>query len=554
MNVTAAEKLLSSSLSLIALDLSAIQEAKTRFVEYQNIGVIKSQCTFDDEVWYTTDEYSNIGLHFTFSVFSYKTYEAVFGLPLPEFILYVKTFLVSLLGRNALSSIQTALLDLRHITNTDIHSIFGASEDVKIMMPNLCEEFFLMLPNADENVDLNRLIDAMEAYADINFGTQEKLQRSLADFDTYFLFDDLIKDFWRSTLTQEERIFYYPLYLWWMITGVIPLRPREFLLTQRNCLFKNEGAFYLRLRRNQLKGSGRNVSYKLADDYSIDTYRIPTWLGEEIKAYIEATAEYEGTELDTLFVTDPHYKKWGQKKHDDSRYLTYSNMNTILKYFFREVLCGKYGLRIKNSIKTGHLSEGEIQYIHLGDTRHIALINLMQQGGTPVIAMLLAGHTNAITASHYYSNVKNLIEVKTYRQYRKLISGNVQYKISAPLTPTKIKEYTLLSNGGRCYSPLYKNGHIDDCIAVIGDNGEIGYCPACDYYRKKNQTFFNSDDIYKRSLQEDCDALAKAVSLVRVGKGNIEDIGEVLLKLQASSTSYERYLAEKYCHEGANKE
>lgn len=327
MNVTAAEKLLSSSLSLVTLDLTAIQEARERFTEYQDIGVIKSPCRFDDEAWYTTDEYANIGLHFTFNIFAYKSYESVFGMELPEFVLHVKAFLVSLLGRNALTSIHTLLLDLRHITNTNINSVFGASEDFRIMLPNLCAEFFLMLPNADKNVALNRLIDAMEAYADINFGSQEKKQRDLADFDTYFLFDELIKDFWKSPLTQEDRIFYYPLYLWWMITGVIPLRPREFLLTQRDCLFKNDGVFYLRLRRNQLKGSGRSVTYKLAEDYSIDTYKIPTYLGEEIKTYIESTAKYENTELDTLFVTDPHYKKWGQKKHDDSRYLTYSNMN-----------------------------------------------------------------------------------------------------------------------------------------------------------------------------------------------------------------------------------
>ena len=554
MNVTAAEELLSSSLNLMSLDFTAIQEARKRFLEYQNIGVIKKQCAFDDEVWYTTDEYSNIGLHFTFNVFSYKNYETVFGMSFPEFILYVKTFLVSLLGQNALSSIQTALLDLRHITNADIDSIFGASENVKIMLPQLCEEFFLMLPNADENVELNRLIDAMESYADINFGSQGRKQRSLADFDTYFLFDEILRDYWRSPLSHEERMFYYPLYLWWRVTGVIPLRPREFLLTQRNCLFKSDADYYLRLRRNQLKGSARSISYKLSDDYSVDTYKIPTYLGEEFEKYIAATAKYENNDLDTLFVTDPHYKKWGQKKHDDSRFLTYSNMNTILKYFFKEVICGKYGIRVKNSINAGHLPDGEIQYVHLGDTRHIALINLMQQGGTPVVAMLLAGHTNTITASHYYSNLENLIEVKTYRQYRKLLSGNVQYQISAPLTPTKIKEYTLLSNGGRCYSPAYKTGQIDDCIAVIGDNGEIGYCPACEYYRKKNQSFFNSDDIYKRTLQDDCDALSKAVSLVRAGKGNIEDIGEVLLKLQASSTSYERYLAEKYCREAINEE
>ena len=30
--------------------------------------------------------------------------------------------------------------------------------------------------------------------------------------------------------------------------------------------------------------------------------------------------------------------------------------------------------------------------IHIGDTRHIAMINLIAEGASPVTAMLLAGH------------------------------------------------------------------------------------------------------------------------------------------------------------------
>ena len=547
MNITTAEELFSSSLNLVELNPAAKQEANTRFSEYQKLGIIKEQCTFDDEVWYTTDEYANIGLYFSFNLFSYQQYEPVFGLRLEDFIAYVKVFLISLLGRNALSSLQSVLLDLRHITNTDIDMIFGATEDIRIARPALCAEFFLMLPKIDENQQINRLVDAMDVYSDINFSSLEAGQRSLEAFDTYFRFDDIIRDFWSSELDPEERAFYYPLYLWWMITGVIPLRPREFLLTQRNCLSTDkEGHYYLKLRRNQLKGRGRSITYKLADDYSVDTYRIPQTLGEDIQKYIDITEGYGKTDIDTLFVTEPHYKKWGQKKHLDSRYLTYTNMNTILKYFFREIVCGKYGLQLKNSYKGRHLADDEIGYIHLGDTRHIALINIMQQGGTPVTAMLLAGHDNIITAGHYYSNIKNLIECKTYRQYRKLISGDIQYQISAKTVLPQADDYLMLSDGGRCYSAAYKDGRIDDCLNVVGENGEIGYCPACVYYRRDGLSFFGSDDIYKRHLQEDCVALKNAIELVRRGKGSIEDLGEVLLKLRASSASYEAYLLEKH--------
>ena len=331
-----------------------------------------------------------------------------------------------------------------------------------------------------------------------------------------------------------------------MITGVIPQRPREFLLTERDCLSTDEnGDYYLNLRRNQLKGSNRKIAYNLDEDYLTVRYKIPISLGKEIKRYITATNGFENTDIDTLFKSDFHYRKWGHKKHSNSRFLTYANMNTILRYFYKEVICERYGLRIKGEHTGGHLADGEIGYIHLGDTRHIALINIIQEGGTPLTAMLLAGHSDMNTASHYYSNLANLIECKTYRKYRSYICGETQYRISTGTMMPKAREYQPLSNGGGCYSEHFKSGSIVDCMSAIGEQGEIGYCPACQYYRKGGTSYFGSDDIYKRQVKDDCTALGDAITIVRQGKGCVEDIGEALLKLRASSVSYENYLMEK---------
>ena len=37
------------------------------------------------------------------------------------------------------------------------------------------------------------------------------------------LFNDILNDYWVKSLSDEERLFYYPLYLWWQITAVVPL-------------------------------------------------------------------------------------------------------------------------------------------------------------------------------------------------------------------------------------------------------------------------------------------------------------------------------------------
>lgn len=538
--------LVSSSLNYFYFDEFTLEDSKKKFLEYQNNGVIKPESLFDDNIWNTTDEYSNIGFHFNFDRFTYKNYKSVFSMELNDFISYLKAFLISLFGKNALETIRTILLDVRRIIKTPPEEVYGSSDKIKLQVPNLCSDFFSLLPVPENENKLDDLIDALDSYTENNLSNPKLNQRSLADMESYFKFDEIMQEYWHGNLNLEDRLFYYPLYLWWMLTAVLPLRPREFLLTERNCLSKDDsGNYFLTIRRNQLKGEGRRHSYKLKTDYSCEIYKIPQKLGKEISKYINLTSNFESTSINTLFLTDPHYKKWGHRKHYNSRFLTYSNMNTILKYFYKEIIEDLYDYKIVYESNEQYLDDKQIGYIHLGDTRHIALINLMQEGGTPMTAMFLAGHANTTMASHYYSNITQLIECQTYREYRRLTTHNNKYAISKSSLLPQIGEFITLSDGGRCYSSSLIAGKIADCCKAIGNNGEIGYCPNCSCYRKPNISFFSSDDIYKRNLKNDIIAIKNAIQLVREGKGNMEDIGEALLKLKSSSTSYKTFLLEK---------
>ncbi|MBR2408381.1 MAG: hypothetical protein IKB07_05435 [Lachnospiraceae bacterium] len=543
MNVTTAEKLVSSKTTYIFLDKDSVEDAKTKFLEFQKLNIIKPESTFDGSVWQTTDQYSNIGLHFEFDEKSYKKhYEALFEMSFRDFLAMVKTYLISLLGKNVLVTLAGVLLDIRHIINTAPRIV--TSGDFTFDMPWLCMDFFTSFSlNMDDRFD--DLMDALEGCMEKKIMRRHQNQRDLATFDTYFLFDELIKRYWQEDIPEEDRLFYYPLYLWWQITAVMPLRPREFILTERNCLSCKDGEYHLRLRRTHLKGGQSAIAYTLDGDYDIFTCRIPEKLANEIQTYINLTEKYAATDLDTLFVTDVHYKKWGMRKNRNSRYLSYTNMNTILRYFYEEIIRDRYGYSIVYEHDSSHLDDGEICYIHLGDTRHIALINIMQEGGTPVTAMLLAGHTNTEMASHYYSNITQMIECKTYRQHRRLISGDSKFSISNVSYVPSTKAFTTLSDNGKCYSEAYRNGEITDCLCSVGENGEIGYCPKCIHYRRDGISYFGSDDIYKRNIEADCKMLTEAIELVRKEKGSPEEIGEVLRRLYSSSKSYQAYLLNK---------
>ena len=544
MNVNTAEKLFTSNTHYLALDYAAVEDAKKRFEELKDIGVIKPESSFEDMIWYTTDQYSNIGFHFKFDEVSYRRhYKDLFDMNFNTFLDLLKTYLVSLFGRKVLLSLSNVLLDIRHIIGTNVKSIY--TNGISLDMPRICSDFFNMIAADLEEGQLEELSKAIEQCCADSFSKNGFQQRDLATFDTYFLFDEILMKYWNEPLSTEERLFYYPLYLWWHITAVIPLRPREFLLTERNCLHCQDGTYYLRLRRNHLKGGQRNVSYTLEGDYDIFTCQIPEELAKTIQEYLDLTSAYAATDIDTLFVTDVHYRKWGMKKNKKSRFLSYVNLTTILRYFYAEVIEDMYGYNVIYEHENMHLKDGEICYIHLGDTRHLSLINIMQEGGTPVTAMQLAGHTNTEMAAHYYTNLTQLIECKTYRQYRRMISDDSKYSISNMSYIPSTRVSVPLADGGKCYSEHYQNGEITDCLCAAGGNGEIGYCPKCKHYRCAGSSYFGSDDIYRRNIEDDCKLLVEAVAKVRQEKGSIEAIGEVMLRLHSSSISYQTYLLEK---------
>ena len=543
------DKLFVEKMNLFELKKESIECAEITFDEFIGQGVIRSQCQFDDPVWYTTDEYENIGIHFTFNEDTYdEYYRDYFKMELDEFIHYLKAYLMTIFGKNALNSIRSFILDIRHIVDRDIDEVSNATKYLYVTAPALVADFLSLLPEPFE--DYKELGRAMDAYSANNFIDKERNQRALADFDTYFLFDSILNDYWKAELPDSDRLFFYPIYLWWNVTAIIPQRPREFILTERNCISQNmDGSYSLRLRENRIKGSDRQVSYRIEDDYVTKTFRVPAKIGKEFERYIEMTEEFEPNELGTLFVTEPHYKKWGQKKHQDSRFFTYNNLRTVLRVFYKEVLQGIYGLTVYYRYEPKHLAQGDICYIQLGDTRHIAMINAMQQGGTPAVVMFLAGHDNENTSSHYYSNITALAQCKTYTRHKLLMGkSDTEFQLIPPTYYPDRSEGYVLTDGGKCFSDKFINGDISDCMKVAGPNGEIGLCTSCPFYRPKGLSYFTSDDIYKRNIMDDCKELERAVSIVRQEKGGVEEIGQAVLRLSVSSLNYTQFLEERNAH------
>lgn len=538
-------KLFRSIKTIADFDDVMVHQAKDYFHDYVEKGIILT-LDFEAYKWQTTNEYANISFLFNINRFQYKrVYESLFGIEYETFVDYLKSFIVLSMDQHVLISLQRFLRDIKRLVKETKQNILEDVYNIKITSPTLCIDFFSSLP-CYETLIMNQFLEQLDNLITIQYELKPRQQRQLAQFQSYFAFNDILKDFWEQQLPDEERLFYYPLYLWWQITAVIPLRPREFLLTQRDCLFEKNDKYYLTLRRNNLKGKEKGVSHKIAEDYYLTTYEIPEKLALTIQHYLDLTKGLASTKLDTLFVTETHYKRWERKTGINNRFLTYTNLNTILKYFFNEVVSERYGYQVHYLNPPNRLKDNEINFIHIGDTRHIAMINLIAEGSSPVTAMLLAGHDNVMTSSHYFSNLSQFIECRSYQVYRKLTSSQTTYEISKTQRKYTIgKAYVELNNKGRCYSPRYAQSDFSDCLKVISSHAELGACTSCPFYRKAGKDYFSMDKSFKKSVDQEAMLVDQAIKRVRQGKGHVEEIGEALLKLSTVSHSYQEYLAAK---------
>lgn len=533
-------------LAIPEIDDITINEARRLFLAYKEKGII-SNSNFDDDRWTLNNE--TTGFHFNFQIDKnkFKQFGDDLKITCENFKTYLKTFIVCQMGELELGSLRSIIYCTKRI-------VYNRAEDLDAFLESnngnwigRITEFFSMIPAAGREKEL---LDWLTLFDDaderVRIG-KDGSRRSLASFESYFRFDDIIKRFWSESQDDDEKLFFFPIWMWWNISGVLPLRPCEFVVTPRNCLSTINGKHTIAVRRNRIKGSGKVKSYKIDTDYDINRYAIPEKLAKEIEWYLDKTKGCTEADTHTLFVTETHYAKWERCTPYTSRYFSYINLRTCLRYFFELIIQERYGYKIIYEANNSGLSdEKSIEYLHLGDTRHIALINLIAEGATPVVAMMLAGHDNPEMSAHYYSNIAQLIECRTYRQFKKLIKGKQSYSLSRPTPKLPVKMSIPLDNGGRCFSEDVAKGNYTNCYKVMGPGGEVGFCKNCEYYKDDSNTFSDQKDLYVNKIENECRLLDEIVKKVRKEKGDIEDIIQVVLRLRDADYSYQQYLMEKW--------
>jgi hypothetical protein len=507
-------------LPITQLDDAAIDQAREIFTDYRRRGIILNG-SFDDPVWRMSNETNNVKLSLLSFESDGNASRDWLGVSTNKYTECVKAYISLKFGDFQLLTLQVLAKTLSTLPNM----IAG---EAALLTKNAARiaEFLSLLPGEAIERDCvgETLTERAQAYRK---ASGVNCRRVLATFDNYLRFNEAIADYWK-TACVAAKLFYYPIYLWWNLTSILPLRPTEFLLTPRSCLDGN----VLTVRRSRLKGSGK-TAYRISQDYESHKYEITPTLASEFREYIALTEHMPPSRIDALFRLEPHYSYFGRDVDHQDRYYSYQNIRTCLGIFFSDVLA-------HNSIK--------IERIKLGDTRHLAMISLIISGGSPVICRELAGHADIAISSHYYSNVSILVECVTIGRFRRSKGGGMEF-VGEPRYPIKRPDNMLRLSDGWCDAPYVKDGDVGECMKVVDNHGRIGECSSCGHYWSDvpgiRARFF--DEIAgKQRVDLDSEFLLRMIELVRRGVGCEEDIASALLRLQHSCNHYGDCLTMKY--------
>ena len=227
-------------------------------------------------------------------------------------------------------------------------------------------------------------LDHAGLYYDLvkNIKKAENSYRELPDFQGVLIFDYIVNDYWEKIKDSEDRYRLFPVILWWKLTTVIPIRPIEFYNLKRDCVYEKNGRYYFKIERLKAEYGRKRVISDIVTDFELNT---------ELYFFIYDYVEYcNGIDNCKYLISPPTCDMIYRNKVLNTREkFTREKMNIYYKAFQKEIVEGQYDYKVVRSHDT---KEGELPYIYYGDTRHLAIMNMMLQGMNPIYIAQLAGH------------------------------------------------------------------------------------------------------------------------------------------------------------------
>lgn len=371
-------------------------ECRKYFGELKKEGAFLND-SYDDDLWICFEDKDSPTKRLSFT--DMKEY--------PEIVPVVKNYLLIklYLQKSSLLTVTKRHLHIRHFM-----------KDTGFMNPDNVKDYQMLLSTWDKNKKREIIaikefllfsnLDHAELYYDLikNIRREEDNFRELPNFQGILTFDCIVKDYWDKIQDSEDRYRLFPVVLWWKLTTVIPIRPIEFFNLKRDCVYERTGRYFFKIERLKSEFGRKRVVSDIVTDFELST---------ELYYLIHDYVEYCNGIDDCKYLISPPtcdviYRDIVLNTREK---FTNEKMNIYYKAFQKEIVDGQYHYKMVRSRDT---KKGEIPYIYYGDTRHLAIINMMLQGVNPVYIAQIAGHHTLDAQTGYYSHLETFATAKSY--------------------------------------------------------------------------------------------------------------------------------------------
>lgn len=291
--------------------------------------------------------------------------------------------------------------------------------------------------------------------------------RDLPNYEVIVDFHYFMKEFEKNSTSLEKEKF-YPVILWWKITGLIPMRPKEFCLLDYDCTFKRNNEYFLKIPRSKKKAQ----SYSELNVENI--VRINKEIYESIEEYKKTVPNnLRGKYLFSYQIQSRFFNT--QKPYKRRKDVFPPNrLRSLLMTFYKEIA----GWKTEDFVKIKENDKEVRNYITPGDTRHFSICNLMLQGINPLSIAKMAGHVRLGTQRNYWGHLEFFVESFVYILISKYRVNRLERDLSNGTFSImdKVDESKIFSIQDLDFKQEVEHGFCRNDVFPENCTGECRYC------------------------------------------------------------------------------
>lgn len=391
-------------------DFENEQEFKDIFMKFVNENlIIKS--SYEQNIWCLRDDFQHENRNINFSISDLVNKHNL------EAIGYLKAWTLQSLEEGfSVSGIQSK-----------VHNVIKAINQSQYFSPQLFDNFTHTYLNSENSSTIlaERVsdlllfldfieLDISEKYFELLIELNSRLKREnniriLPNTKDILKFSMCVEDYFSDPKELEYDFYvkYYPIYLWWRITNIIPMRIVEFCNIPYKCIEEKNDMHYLVFKRSKIKGQRKK---------RIDWIPIPIEIVELIEDYKATTGVKSPFDQLIYFIPtvhQPNSNKIIKKKKTPQSPFNPSDFERLLLSFYNRIVIDHYGYKVIEDNNTSiSLSGSKIinKRVLPNDTRHFAFLNLMLQGYHPSEIARLGGHSSIYSQYSYHNHIEHWVD------------------------------------------------------------------------------------------------------------------------------------------------